>query len=172
MRSGMAPVNSLAVEASSVESEHRIRCGPQSHRSSARVIVTSGSSGAVSALSSLAGFTNKASNSRESKPVRDRSKSKPLRSSSSSARSSSSHSAHATDRLTISRDAFTCAGVHSSHRITGTSAMPSFFAPFRRRWPSTTSPLLRASTGILKPNSRMEAHIRSTAASFRRGFRA
>jgi len=29
-----------------------------------------------------------------------------------------------------------------------------------------------ASTGILKPNSRMEAHIRSTAASFFLGLRA
>ena len=33
-------------------------------------------------------------------------------------------------------------------------------------------PLLRASTGILKPNSRIAAHMRSTAASFLRGFRA
>ena len=42
--------------------------------------------------------------------------------------------------LALSRKALTCASVHSSHRITGTSLMPSFFAAFRRRWPSTTSP--------------------------------
>src|SRR5215831_5000799 len=38
--------------------------------------------------------------------------------------------------------------------------MPSFFAAFNRRCKSTTSPLLRASTGILKPNSRMLARHR------------
>ena len=80
----------------------------------------------------------------------------------------SSHAAQLTERFTISRNAFTCASVHSSHRITGTSVMPSFFAAFSRRWPSTTSPLLRASTGILKPYSRMDAPMRSTAASFLR----
>jgi hypothetical protein len=35
-----------------------------------------------------------------------------------------------------------------------------------------TSPSLRAKTGILKPNSRMLLHMRSTAASFLRGLRA
>ena len=34
---------------------------------------------------------------------------------------------------------------------------PSLRAAFKRRWPSTTSPSLRARTGILKPNSRMLA---------------
>jgi hypothetical protein len=69
------------------------------------------------------------------------------------------------------RNAFTCAGVQSSHRITGISAMLSLRAAFSRRWPSTTSPSLRASAGILKPNSRMLLHIRSTAESFLRGSR-
>src|SRR5215469_1545619 len=36
--------------------------------------------------------------------------------------------------------------------------------------PSTTSPSLRASTGILNPNSRMLLHVQSTTASFFRGF--
>src|SRR5579859_4691754 len=58
----------------------------------------------------------------------------------------------------------------SSHKITDTSVMPSFRAAFRRRWPSTTSPPLRASTGILKPNSRIDEHMRSTAESFLRGL--
>jgi hypothetical protein len=49
---------------------------------------------------------------------------------------------------------------------------PSLRAAFGRRWPSTTSPSLRASTGTLKPNSRMLAHMRSAAASFLRGLRA
>ena len=61
--------------------------------------------------------------------------------------------------------------VHSSQRITGTSAMPSFLAAFNLRWPSTTVPSLRASTGTLKPNSLMDATMRSTAASFLRGLR-
>jgi hypothetical protein len=39
-----------------------------------------------------------------------------------------------------------------------------------RKWPSTTSPSLRASTGILNPNSLIEEHIRSTTASFLRDF--
>ena len=43
-------------------------------------------------------------------------------------------------------------------------------AALRRRWPSTTSPSLRTRHGILKPNSRIEAHMRSTAASFFLGF--
>jgi hypothetical protein len=34
----------------------------------------------------------------------------------------------------------------------------------------TTSPSLRAKTGTLKPNSRIEKHMRSTAESFLRGF--
>src|SRR5207245_7826939 len=79
---------------------------------------------------------------------------------------------HWTDRLTMMRNAFTWAGVHSSQRITGTSAMFSLRAAFSRRCPSTTSPSLRANTGILKPNSRMEEHMRSTAESFLRGLRA
>jgi hypothetical protein len=49
---------------------------------------------------------------------------------------------------------------------------PSFRAAFRRKCPSTTVPSLRASTGILKPNSRIDAHIRSIAASFFLGFRS
>ena len=78
----------------------------------------------------------------------------------------------------MSRKAFTCAGVHSSQRITGIPFVsppghdPSLRAAFSLRCPSTTVPSLRASTGTLKPNSRMEAHIRSTAASFLRGFLA
>ncbi len=50
--------------------------------------------------------------------------------------------------------------------------MPSFRAALSRRWPSITSPPLRTKHGILKPNSRMLAHMRSTAASFLRGLRA
>ena len=64
------------------------------------------------------------------------------------------------------RERLDLAGVHSSQRITGISVMPSLRAAFSRRWPSTTSPSLRTRQGILKPNSRIEAHIRSTAASF------
>jgi hypothetical protein len=45
-------------------------------------------------------------------------------------------------------------------------------AAFNRKWPSMTSPFLRASTGILKPYSRMLLHKRSTTASFLRGFHA
>jgi len=48
----------------------------------------------------------------------------------------------------------------------------SLRAAFRRRCPSTTSPSLRTKQGILNPNSRIEAHIRSTPASFLRGLRA
>lgn len=55
--------------------------------------------------------------------------------------------------------------------MTGISASSSFRAAFRRRCPSTTSPLLRARTGILNPNSRIDPHIRSTAASFFLGLR-
>lgn len=74
--------------------------------------------------------------------------------------------AQLTERLTIKRKALTCAGVHSSQRMTGISAMPSLRAAFNRRWPSTTSPSLRTKQGILKPNSRIDEHMRSTAASF------
>src|SRR5258705_13717430 len=58
------------------------------------------------------------------------------------------------------RNVFTWAGVHSSHRITGISAMLSLRAALRRRWPSTTSPSLRASNWILKtelPNATAHA---------------
>src|ERR1019366_10168216 len=93
-------------------------------------------------------------------------------------RSSSSQSAHSTERFTIRRKAFTWAGVHSSHRITGIAVVsppghdPSFRAALILRCPSTTVPSLRASTGILKPYSRRDEHIRSTAGSFFLGFRA
>ena len=53
-------------------------------------------------------------------------------------------------------------GEVSRERITGTTAIPSFTAALIRRWPSTTSPSLRANTGILKPTSRMLVHMRST----------
>jgi hypothetical protein len=62
-------------------------------------------------------------------------------------------------------------GRPSSQSITGTSARPSFCAAFRRRCPSTTSPSLRTRQGILKPNSRIDEHILSTAPSFLRGLR-
>lgn len=45
-------------------------------------------------------------------------------------------------------------------------------AAFSRRWPSTTSPLDRASIGILNPNSRIAPTIWSTTWSFLRGFRS
>src|SRR5260370_6000041 len=45
----------------------------------------------------------------------------------------SSQSAHATDRLNIRRKAFTCVGVHSSQRITGTSVMRNFLAALSLR---------------------------------------
>jgi hypothetical protein len=47
-----------------------------------------------------------------------------------------------------------------------------FWSTIKRRCPSTTSPLLRTRQGILKPNSRIEEHMRSTAPSFLRGLRA
>ena len=50
--------------------------------------------------------------------------------------------------------------------------IPSLRAALRRRWPSMTSPSLRARHGILNPNSRILPHIRSTAASFLRGLPA
>jgi hypothetical protein len=75
-------------------------------------------------------------------------------------------SAHVTERFTIRRNALTCCGLHSSHSRTGISLMPNLRAPFRCKWPSITSPSLRASTGILKPNSLMLLNMRSTAASF------
>ena len=81
------------------------------------------------------------------KPVRSISNSNASNSCSSRARSSSSHSAHITERLAMRRNAFTCAGVHSSHRITGISTMPSLVAALRRRCPSTTSPSPRAAPG-------------------------
>ena len=62
-----------------------------------------------------------------------------------------SQSAHVADRFTISRKARTCAGVHSSHRMTGMSVMPSLRAAFRRRCPSITSPSLRTRQGIDPP---------------------
>jgi hypothetical protein len=49
------------------------------------------------------------------------------------------------------------------------SVMPSWRAALRRRWPSITSPSLRARHGTLKPNSRILPHMRSTPASFLRG---
>jgi len=48
---------------------------------------------------------------------------------------------------------------------------PSLRAAFSRRCPSTTSPSLRTRHGISNPNSRIDAHMRSTAASFFLGFR-
>src|SRR6185369_12827467 len=56
----------------------------------------------------------KASISRGSNPVRLRSKSSAFSSPNSTARASRSHSAQFTERLTISRKAFTCASVHPS----------------------------------------------------------
>ena len=50
--------------------------------------------------------------------------------------------------FTRSRKAFTCVGVHSSQRITGTSVMPSLRAAFSRRCPSTISPSLRRRQGF------------------------
>jgi hypothetical protein len=47
-------------------------------------------------------------------------------------------------RFTTRRNAFTWAGVHSSHKITGTSVIPNLRAALSLRWPSTTSPSLRA----------------------------
>ena len=78
----------------------------------------------------------------------------------------------------MSLNALTCASDHSSHNTTGIVLMSppgqdrNLRAAFRRKWPSTTVPSLRASTGILKPNSPMLLHMRSTAASFFLGFRA
>jgi len=48
---------------------------------------------------------------------------------------------------------------------------PNWRAALRRSWPSTTSPSLRARTGILKPNSRRLAHMLSTAPSCLRRWR-
>src|SRR2546423_13146540 len=56
--------------------------------------------------------------------------------------------------------------------MTGTSWRPRANAAFRRKWPSTISPLLRVRMGILKPNCVKEAFNRSTAWSFLRGLRA
>ncbi len=106
------------------------------------------------------------------KPVRLRSKPLTLRSLISSATRSRSQDAQVAERLTSRRNAFTWSVVHSSHRMTGTSVIPSFFAAFKRRSPSTTSPSVRARTGILNPNSRIEPIMRSTERSFLRRLRA
>ena len=113
-----------------------------------------------------------AKKSHDAPRIRDKSKSASFSSCNSSASSSSSQDAQATERFTISRKALTGAGVHSSHKITGTSVIRSLRAALIRKRPSTTSPSLRASTGILNPNSRIEEHMRSTTASFLRGLRA
>ena len=74
-------------------------------------------------LSSSSGVSSRSSISFGSKPVRLRSKSAALSSCNSRASSSSSQSAQVTERFTIRRNAFTCASVHSSQRITGISVM-------------------------------------------------
>src|ERR1039457_55411 len=115
----------------------------------------------------LSGSVRRSSSSLGSNPVSDKSKSAAASSCNSKERSSSSQSAQVTDLFTISRNALTWASVHSSHRITGIPVVsppghdPNLRAALIRRWPSTTVPSLRASTGILKPNSRMDAHIRT-----------
>jgi hypothetical protein len=89
----------------------------------------------------------------------------------------SSKSAQVTHLFTMSRNAFTCASVQPSQGITGILDVsppghdPILRAALRRRWPSITSPDDLANTGIAKPNCRMDAHIRSTAASFFLAFR-
>ena len=143
---------------------------PQSHRSPVRDAGVSGNGGTSS--SAALGCSVKASISRASKPVSVRSKSSACRSPNSAASSSISQSAHVTERFTISRKALTCASVQPSHGITGTSVIASLRAAFSLRWPSTTSPVDRASTGIEKPNSVMLATMRFTAPSFLRGFRS
>jgi len=83
--------------------------------------------------------------------VSDRSKSRSFNSDNSEpATKSSPQSAQLTLRFTSSRNAFTCAGVHSSHRTTGISVSPSFRAPSTASAPSTTSPVLRRQNWILK----------------------
>jgi hypothetical protein len=65
------------------------------------------------------------------------------------------------------------AGIESGERqVEGISVIRSLRASLMRKCPSTTSPSLRAKTGILKQNLRIEEHIRSTTASFLRGLRA
>ncbi len=178
LRSPSSRATASALVAIAAQDAMLVRGLPQSHRSPGRDTGFSGSGGAAFASSSSSGRASRSSISFGSKPVRLRSKSAALSSCSSRASSSSSQSAQVTERFTISRNAFTCASVHSSQRITGIAVVsppghdPSLRAAFSRRWPSTTSPSLRASTGILKPNSRMLLHMRSTAASFLRGLRA
>jgi hypothetical protein len=47
----------------------------------------------------------------------------------------------------------------------------SLHAAFSRRCPFTLSPSPRTRQGLLKPNSRIDSHMRCTAASFLRGLR-
>jgi hypothetical protein len=99
-------------------------------------------------------------------PVGLRSKSAALRSCNSRAGNSSSQSAqvyHEAECLDLCRRPL----VAEDHGYTRDVQLA---CGLRRRWPSTTSPSLCARTGILKPNSRMLPHMRSTAASFLRGI--
>jgi hypothetical protein len=49
--------------------------------------------------------------------------------------------------------------------MVGTSARPSLRAASRRPWPAITPASPSTSTGLVKPNSRMEAAICATCAS-------
>jgi hypothetical protein len=167
---GLRSPSSRATASVQVASPQSTRCRPSSHRSPGRDTADSGSGGAAFAFSSSSS-ARRLSISPGSNPVNERSKSDSWISCNSTASNYSSQSAHVTERLTISRNALTCAGDHSLQRITGTSVIPSFRAALRRRCPSTTSQSLRTRHGILNPNSRTDAHMRSTAVSFLGGFR-
>ncbi len=173
MRAGSADPSSCVTDVAEVASPHITRWPPHNQISPSILVALAGSAATESscASSSAPGPATNMSISRGSNPVKARSKFSSSSSLNSSASSASSHSAHVAERFIISLKALTWAGLHSSHRMIGTSVIPSFSAAFSRRCPSTISPSLRTSNGILKPNSRIEATIRFTAPSLFLGFR-
>ena len=111
-----------------VASPHNTRCGPSSHRSPSRDTGDSGSGGVAFAFSSSSS-ASRSSISPGSNPVTIDRNPIPGGPATPEARASSSQSAQVTERFTISRKALTCAGVHSSQRITGMSVSPACARP-------------------------------------------
>ena len=113
------------------------------------------------------------SSSVASKPIRSRSKPLVPEPASSAASSASSQPAFSASWLSASTYARFCASLRCASWITGTSSSPSFRAASTRPCPAMMPPCSSTSTGLVQPNSTIDAAIWATCASqWVRGLRS
>ncbi len=157
MRWGFAPASTRVTTAASQESPQVSRWAPSSHTSPGSVTWTSSSAGASSGSVNPALTEKMSMSSPAPKPVSSRLNPASRKSPSSSRSTSRSQPAFSASLLSARSSARFWAAVRPASTIVGTSSSPRTWAALRRPWPAMRPLCSSTRTGLVQPNSPIEA---------------